>query len=133
MQVFTRKNILGAMLIGGSILAAWSTTSILESVSLAIQSGNAKLLAQHFDVNVDITVYNKEETYSKIQAEMVLKDFFAKNSPVSFKIIHKGSSSQGSEYAIGTLVTAVGSFRTYIYVKQKGATQYIQEIRFEKD
>jgi hypothetical protein len=108
-------------------------TNTLESITTAIQAGNAKQLAQFFDNNVDITVYNKEEMYSRTQAELVIKDFFAKNPPSSFKIIHKGASSQGSEYAIGTLVTAVGSFRTYIYIKQKGSSYLIQEIRFEKD
>lgn len=105
----------------------------LENIATAIQSGNAKELAKFFDNNVDITVYNKEEMYSKIQAEMVVKDFFVKNPPTSFKIIHKGASNQGSEYAIGTLNTNVGSFRTYIYVKQKAGAYTIQEIRFEKD
>lgn len=105
----------------------------LENIATAIQSGNAKELAKFFDNNVDITVYNKEEMYSKIQAEMVVKDFFIKNPPTSFKIIHKGASNQGSEYAIGTLNTNVGSFRTYIYVKQKAGAYTIQEIRFEKD
>jgi len=105
----------------------------LETIATAIQSGNAKELAKYFDSNVDISVYNKEESYSKTQAEMVVKDFFVKNPPTAFKIIHKGASNQGSEYAIGTLSTNVGSFRTYIYVKQKGTAYSIQEIRFEKD
>jgi len=115
------------------VTAKANPANILESVAAAIQAGNAKQLAQYFDSNVDITVYNKEEMYSKTQAEMVVKDFFAKNSPSSFKIIHKGASNQGSEYAIGTLITSVGSFRTYIYIKQKGTSYFIQEIRFEKD
>lgn len=105
----------------------------LENIAAAIQAGNAKELAKYFDNNVDITVYNKEEMYSKTQAEMVVRDFFSKNPPSSFRIIHKGTSNQGSEYAIGTLVTNVGSFRTYIYVKQKATGYSIQEIRFEKD
>ncbi len=105
----------------------------LEDIAAALQVGNARELAKHFDSNVDITVYNKEEMYSKTQAEMVIKDFFSKHSPVSFKVIHKGASSQGSEYAIGTLVTSSGSFRTYIYIKQKGSAYLVQEIRFEKD
>jgi hypothetical protein len=118
------------------LLFAWTNTAIagtLENIATAIQSGNAKELAKFFDNNVDITVYNKEEMYSKTQAEMVVKDFFVKNPPTSFKIIHKGASNQGSEYAIGTLNTNVGSFRTYIYVKQKAGAYTIQEIRFEKD
>jgi hypothetical protein len=115
------------------LLGVGLKANTLESITAAIQAGNAKQLAQYFDNNVDITVYNKEEMYSRTQAELVIKDFFSKNTPTSFKIIHKGASNQGSEYAIGTLVTSVGSFRTYIYIKQKGTSYFIQEIRFEKD
>jgi hypothetical protein len=128
-----RFSLMLLFLIVHSTVSYANPANVLESIAAAIQAGNARQLAQHFDQNVDITVYNKEEMYSKTQAEMVIKDFFAKNAPVSFKIIHKGASSQGSEYAIGTLVTAVGTFRTYIYIKQKGTTYLIQEIRFEKD
>ena len=105
----------------------------LESISAAIQSGNAKEVAKFFDNSVEITIYNSESVYSKAQGEMVLKDFFAKNTPTSFSLIHKGTSTQGSQYGIGTLVTNTGSFRTYVYIKQKGNVYHVQEIRFEKD
>ena len=104
----------------------------LERISLAIQTGNSKELAKYFDSTVEITIGEKEETYSKAQAEMVLKDFFTKNKPASFKMIHNGSS-QGSQYGIGTLITDKGAFRTYIYLKQKGESVFIQEIRFENE
>jgi hypothetical protein len=128
-KFFTYLFFTGALLL--QVLVA--TAGTIENIATAIQSGNAKELAKFFDGNVDITVYNKEEMYSKTQAEMVVRDFFSKNTPTSFKIIHKGTSNQGSEYAIGTLITNVGSFRTYIYVKQKSTGYTIQEIRFEKD
>jgi len=105
----------------------------LERIGLAIQSGNSRELAKYFDNTVEITIFDKEETYSKAQAEMVLKDFFTKNKPASFKIIHNGTSGQGSQYGIGTLITDKGAFRTYIYLKQKGATSFIEELRFESD
>lgn len=105
----------------------------LEDVSLAIKTGNAREVAKYFDNTVSITIYNGEDSYSKAQAEMVLKDFFSKNPPVSFNIIHKGASSEGSQYGIGTLMTKSGSFRTYIYIKKKGSTYYIQEVRFENE
>jgi len=105
----------------------------LERIGLAIQTGNSKELAKYFDSTVEITIFEKEETYSKAQAEMVLKDFFTKNKPASFKIIHNGTSGQGSQYGIGTLITDKGTFRTYIYLKQKGATPFIEELRFEND
>ncbi|HXH17863.1 MAG TPA: DUF4783 domain-containing protein [Chitinophagales bacterium] len=105
----------------------------LERIGLAIQTGNAKELAKYFDNTVEITILEKEETYSKAQAEMVLRDFFTKNRPASFKIIHHGTSGQGSQYGIGTLITDKGTFRTYIYLKQKGMASFIEELRFESD
>jgi hypothetical protein len=67
-----------------------------------------------------------------VQAEMVLRDFFAKNTVQSFEVIHKGSSGEGSSYGIGTLKTSIQSFRVYYFVKQKGGNSFIQEMRFEK-
>ena len=105
----------------------------MERIGVAIEGGNSKELAKYFENTVEITIFEDEEVYSKAQAELVLKDFFSKHQPTSFKIIHKGNSNQGSQYAIGTLVTEKGNFRTYIYIKQKGDSYFIQEIRFESD
>ncbi len=105
----------------------------LEKLALAIESGNAQKLSQYFDSNVEITILNKEEVYSQSQAQMVLADFFDKHQPNSFEIIHKGSSNKGSKYCIGTMVAEEQSFRTYLYMKQKGESFRIQEIRFEED
>ncbi len=105
----------------------------LEEIGTAIQSGNAQNVAKYFDTSIEITISSTEHDYSKAQGEMVLKDFFAHNAPSSFSIIHKGSSKQGSQYGIGTLVTNNGKFRTYVYIKQKGNVFYVEELRFEKD
>lgn len=107
--------------------------AVLDDISLAIRSGNAREVAKYFDTSVEVTIHNESKVYSKQQAEMVLKDFFTKNPVTSFNIIHKGSSNEGSQYGIGTLLTGGGSFRTYIYIKQKGDVFFVQEMRFEKD
>jgi hypothetical protein len=60
----------------------------------------------------------------------VLKDFFGNYPVKNFETIHKGENA-GSEYCIGTLVTKNGSFRTTIFMKQKGEGQVLQELRFE--
>ncbi len=105
----------------------------LQSVAKAIQSGNARALAAYFDQSVDVTILNKEGSYSKAQAEGVIKDFFAKNRPSGFQIIHKGESGGNAKYAIGKLTTPNGTFRTYIYVKERGDGLLIQQLRFESD
>ena len=102
----------------------------IDEVVAAMRSGNSTLIAKYFDDRVDISMPNKSNTYSKTQAELVLKDFFTNNPVKKFEIIHKGENA-GSQFCIGTLYTKNGSFRTTIFMKQKGGGQLLQELRFE--
>lgn len=108
-------------------LTAISFSEILE----AIKKGDATEVAKFFDTTVEITLPGKSNSYSKSQAEIVLRDFFNSNSVKDFEIIHK-SESAGSQYCIGNLKTSNGQYRVTIYMKQKGDKQVLQEIRFEK-
>ena len=112
---------------------AMAYADIFGDISNAIRSGDARSVARFFNSTVDLTIQNQEEVYSKPQAEQVLRDFFSKNSPRSFTLIHKGVSKEGAKYAIGTLVTSQGvEYRTYFFVKQTTSGELIQELRFEK-
>ena len=112
-------------------IRAFCGMDIFEDIGSSIRSGDAQSISKFFGNSVDLTIINKEEMYSKAQAEQMLKDFFSKNTPVSFAIIHKGVSKEGSKYAIGSLVTAQGTtYRTYFYIKQSGNNYFIQELRF---
>ena len=95
-----------------------------------MKTGNSSEIAKFFDNTVEINMPEKSNSYSKSQAELVLKDFFNSNMVKTFEIIHKGENS-GSQYCIGTLITKNGSFRTTIFMKQKGDKQVLQEITFE--
>jgi hypothetical protein len=86
----------------------------------AIISGNSKQLAGHFSQNVELLIKNKEDVYSKAQAELILKDFFNKNNPNDF-IVEIEGESDGINYAIGNLKTSNGHFRIYLaYQNVKG-------------
>lgn len=102
----------------------------IDDVIAAMKAGNASQVAKFFDNNVEISLPDKSNSYSKSQGELVLKDFFAINVVKSFDIIHKGENA-GSQYCIGNLVTKGGTYRTTIYMKQKGDQQVLQELRFE--
>ncbi len=124
------KLLLVLLLAGGSVAAY---LDIYQDISNAIRSGDARSVARYFSTTVDLTILNQEEVYSKAQAEQVLRDFFSKNTPRTFNLIHKGVSKEGAKYAIGNLVTAQGAqFRTYFFVKQSPSGEVIQELRFEK-
>ena len=107
------------------------TYSSVKDVVNALKSGNAALVSKYFDNTIDITLSDKSNSYSRSQAELVLKDFFNTNGVTNFNVIHTGDNA-GSQYCIGTLQTKNGTFRTTIYMKQKGDKQVLQELKFEK-
>ena len=112
-------------------LFAFTSFDLFDEISQSIRSGDAHSLSRYFGTNVDLTIINQQEVYSKTQAEQLLKDFFSKNYPVSFEIIHRGVSKEGSQYAIGKYTSVQGTtYRTYFYIKQNNNTYFIQELRF---
>jgi hypothetical protein len=105
---------------------------IYDEIANAIRSGDSRQIAVYFNSSIDLTIMNQEDVYSKAQAEQIVKDFLSKNSPKSFSLLHKGSSKEGTLYAIGNLVTLNGkTFRTSFFVKMSNGKYVIQELRFE--
>ena len=113
------------------LLFCLSSFVSVDEVISAIKNGNASQLSKYFDNTIEITLTDKSNTYSKSQAELVVKDFFDNNVVRGFEIVHKGENA-GVQFIIGTLDTKNGEYRTTIYMKQKGDKQLLQEIRFEK-
>lgn len=106
---------------------SYSFTEVVK----AIRSGNSAEVSKYFDNTVEITLPEKSNSYSKSQAELVLRDFFATNGVKDFEVLHK-SDTPGSQYCIGNLQTNNGTFRTTIFMKEKGDKELVQELRFEK-
>ncbi|MBK7110232.1 MAG: DUF4783 domain-containing protein [Chitinophagales bacterium] len=131
MKNHINKNLLVFLLVPLLIMA--TTASNLDSIAQAIRTGNAKELASFFDTTIEIKINDKEGAYSKAQAEQVVKDFFVKNPPKGFSFMHDGESGGSAYYAIGSLTTANGKFRTYVYLKKKGESYLIQELSFENE
>ncbi len=123
------KNLLLSFFLFISI-SSFLSLSFTEIIN-AIKSGNASEVSKFFDTTVEITLPGKSNSYSKSQAELVLRDFFSSNTIKDFQVIHK-SDNAGAEYCIGNLLTANGLFRTTVYLKQKGNRQVVQELRFER-
>ncbi|MES2558774.1 MAG: DUF4783 domain-containing protein [Bacteroidota bacterium] len=104
-----------------------------DDVVAAIKNANAKEVARFFNSSVELTVLNSEGVYSKQQAEIILKNFLAATPPKNVTIQHKGSSAQGSKYAIAVYECQQGKYRAYIFMKDSGAGMLIHELRFEKE
>lgn len=112
------------------LLCSFKPLVSIDEVVEAMKTGNVTGVAKFFDNTVEITMPDKGGSFSKTQAEIVLRDFFTNNPVKGFDVIHKGEKN-GSQYCIGTLNTKNGSFRTTIYMKQRKDILVLQELRFE--
>ncbi len=106
---------------------------IFDNIGKAFREGDASQLGFYFASSLDVILPENEGTYSRQQAEMILKDFFSKNHPKSFIINHQGTSNDGSRYAIGTCRTANQNYRAYILLKNSGGKFVIRQLQLEKD
>jgi hypothetical protein len=126
----TFKIFLLLLLVTGSVKAL----DIYDDIANAIRSGDSKQIATYFSNSVDLTIMNQEDVYSKAQAESIVKNFLIKNPPKTFSILHKGSSKEGTLYAIGNLVSTNNkTFRISFFVKMVSGKYMIQELRFETE
>jgi hypothetical protein len=114
-----------------AILSSFVLAPGIDDIVNALKSGNASQIAKYFDNTVELTLPDKSNSYSKSQAEMILRDFFTGSSVRGFDVIHKGENNGGAIYCIGNLVTKMGVYRTTIFLKMRGNRQIMQEIRFE--
>ena len=102
----------------------------IDEVIGAIRGGNSAELSKYFDDNVELTLPDKSDSYSKAQAQLIVKDFFSNNGVKGFELKHKGDSP-GGHFCIGTLQTSAGNFRTNVFMKTKGNKEVVKEIRFQ--
>ncbi|MCK9612796.1 MAG: DUF4783 domain-containing protein [Bacteroidales bacterium] len=107
--------------------------NIIDNIAAAINSGDAKKLASYFNASIDLTVPGSEGTFSKSQSEMIVKNFFSHYPPLSFVVNQKGSSTEGSLFAIGKLTTKSTTFRTYFLVKKTNNILLIHQLQFEEE
>jgi hypothetical protein len=98
----------------------------------AVSSGNAATLSKYFNSSLELTILDKEGVYSRTQAEMIVKDFFAQNIPKEFKILHQGGK-ETSKYAIGSLLSGSNNFRVTIFYKTEASGIFIHQFRIENE
>lgn len=116
----------------GSTGTAHAQTEVPGEIKAAIRAGSSRDLARYLSNTVEIGFDGDKSSYSKTQAEFVLKDFFSKNLPAGFEFNHQGSSDRGQRYAIGTYNSKNGSYRVFVVVKQVNGSFLIDTIDFTK-
>lgn len=129
MRALAKSIVLALLMI--TISQGQASAQGFDNIAASIRKGDAAGLAKYFVGNVEISIKDAQNSYSKSQAEAVLKNFFSLHIPKTFTIVHQGQSPEGAKYFIGTLSSSAGTYRTYVYAKQVNTNFVIQEIRFE--
>ena len=104
---------------------------VKDQVVQAMRTGNSKELANHFIANIDLTVKDASDVYSKAQAEQIVRKFFNDNPPIDLVIEHSGVSKVGDKYYIGILRTRTGYFRTTFFLKKADTAFQVKQLRIE--
>lgn len=112
------------------LLSSFAYQSNIDGVIGALRAGNSSELSKYFDDKIELTLPDKSDSYSKAQAQLIVKDFFSNNGVRGFELKHKGDSP-GGQFCIGTLQTNTGNFRTNVFMKIKGGKEVVKEIRFQ--
>lgn len=119
------------MLLAGNL--SFSQGEIINDIKDAIKTGSSKEIARFLNQSVDVTLDGNMQSYSKTQAEYVLKDFFKNKPPSSFTIVHQGASKGGLPYAIGQYISKGETYRVWVRIKNTGSQYLIHEISFIKE
>jgi hypothetical protein len=128
------KYLLFLLFFSPAVMFASQGNPNLEAIKSALSSGDADALSRFLADNVEISIQDKEQVYSKAKATEVLRTFFSANKPRGFSQVHKGTSRENSDqYCIGNLSASAGNYRVYLYLKVSGNSVTIQEMRFDKE
>lgn len=115
----------------GSIVAKQDVFTLAET---AIRIGDSKELTKHLGDLVELNFMDEKNSYSRTQAEFVLRDFFSKYPAESFRYDHKTTSETGLQFTIGTYTfEGGGKFRVHMLLKKSDSNYVIDMIDFTKE
>ena len=133
MKLFFTKLILFCWL----LIAGWAVqaqgSDQLVPVRSAIAGGSSRELAQYLAPSVEVGFDGDKQSYNATQTELVMRNFFAKNAPTSFEIVHQGASNDGIPYAVGRYVGRSGTYQVFIKLKANRPTPTIDTLDFTKE
>jgi len=105
---------------------------LITDISNHFRQSKTKDIAKHFSPTVNLAILNDNNTYSKVQAEIILESFFKMNQPKGAKIIHRLDNNANYKHAVILLSTVEGNFRVSYSIRMNNDHAQLVEIRIEK-
>lgn len=111
---------------------AQSNSKLPNELISSIKKGDSGKLSSFFRDRIELSIQEKEATYSKTQATQIMAKFFSDFPPSKFSIKHRGGKT-GSEYIIGKLETKKQNFRIVFFMKTINGKFFIHKFDIESD
>ncbi|MDX9931913.1 MAG: DUF4783 domain-containing protein [Bacteroidales bacterium] len=102
-----------------------------DKISDAIRSGDASKLASCFAPTIQLSVPGKKGDFSRTQAEIIMRDFFAQYPPSSFSVNSEGKTSGTNFYTLGSYVSGSVRFKVYYVIQKADSEITLHILKFE--
>ncbi len=105
----------------------------IERVVVMFKQNNLVELYKSFAPSIELSLLNDNNIYSKEQAEIILNNFFAKNTISSVKVIHRVDSNPDYRFAVLILTSKGGNYRTSFSLRNTNGIFQMNELRIEEE
>ncbi|MHA7130444.1 DUF4783 domain-containing protein [Algoriphagus namhaensis] len=119
-----------------SLLLAWNSPSVfsegksIEPIVDALDRGSSSDLAEFFDSSIQLNVNGQQGNYSKNQAEQVLREFFKKNPPTRFALVHKSENNSSLSSYVGDYESNGGSYKVFLKIVDQNHQIKLYSLEF---
>lgn len=111
--------------------AAKISSDIVDDVIECFKVADTKELARYFASTVRLSLRNEEGVYSKVQTEIVLREFFNRNTPKDIHIVHRLDNNPNFRYVVFNLNSERNSYRVSFKLVSENSTFKMTELRIE--
>jgi Domain of unknown function (DUF4783) len=115
------------------LTSVFSIADPIDRAADLIRQGNIHELSKTFSSNVEVTIHDEQNVYSRAQAELVLNKFFNENKLLSVKMLHKVNSNPNYFFGVLIIDTDKGQYRMALTFKQADSNLTLIEIRIETE
>ncbi len=102
----------------------------IDPIIEALDRGSSSELAQYFDSSIQLNLNGKQGSYSRSQAEQVLKEFFRKNPPNSFAVVYSSQKNTSINSYVGNYQSLNRAFKVFLKVSERNDSLKLYSLEF---
>ncbi|QNL49108.1 DUF4783 domain-containing protein [Olivibacter sp. SDN3] len=119
-------------LLSNIVMHTFASIDIVDDIARCFATGNSKELAVHLSSTISLSLLEENNTYSKSQTEILLRNFFDKHNFRGAKITHRMEPNANNWYVVLETNTVSQQYRVSISLKNFNSKYLITDIRIDK-